>query len=103
MTPISGIVLLSIFSFSFLDEYPNVAIEPAHIVAPTAGESKASAMCIVIFPYSVTFYTLVARFVFLSSFFAAKMKIREKYYYITQRSNRRPDRFLNNDGYREYI
>jgi hypothetical protein len=53
MTPIRGIVLLSIFSFSFLDEYPNVAIEPAHIVAPTDGESKASAMCMLNSPLKI--------------------------------------------------
>ncbi len=45
ITPIRGMVLLSMFSLSFLDEYPMAATEPAHIVAPTAGESKASAIC----------------------------------------------------------
>jgi hypothetical protein len=51
ITPISGIVLLSILSFNFLDEYPMVATEPAHIVTPTAGESKASAICMKKSPY----------------------------------------------------
>jgi hypothetical protein len=53
ITPINGIVLLSIFSFNFLDEYPIVTIDPAHIVAPTAGESKASAMCMIKSPFKI--------------------------------------------------
>ena len=49
-TPIRGIVLSSIRSFSFFDAYPPAATDPAHSVVPTAGESKASAMCIVFPP-----------------------------------------------------
>jgi hypothetical protein len=66
-----------------------VAIEPAHIVAPIAGESKASAMCMVIFPCSVTLFILVARFMFLSSYFMKNRKDRNTSYYLIPRENNR--------------
>jgi hypothetical protein len=71
------------FSFSFVEEYPIADIEPAHIVAPTAGESKASAICMVISPCGVTYFTLVARHVLLSSIFRKKGKGHQTTYHVT--------------------
>jgi hypothetical protein len=45
-TPIRGISFSSIVSLSFFEQYAIVPNEPAQKVAPTAGESNASAICI---------------------------------------------------------
>jgi hypothetical protein len=50
-TPIRGIFRSSRLSRSFREACPIVPIVPAQRVAPTAGDSNASAMCILASPY----------------------------------------------------
>ena len=49
-TPIRGIVRSSICRFSRFEANPVTAAVPAHNVVPTAGESRASAICIFVSP-----------------------------------------------------
>jgi hypothetical protein len=49
-TPMRGIIFSSISSLSFFAQNPRVPNVPAQKVAPTAGESNASAICITISP-----------------------------------------------------
>ncbi len=46
ITPMRGIFLVSFSSRTFLMEKPATAVEQAYMVPATAGETKASAICI---------------------------------------------------------